>query len=148
SMIEIPIPRFGQGKPTVGKLEIDKIVSDYTGTLSCGGQLTDGVVDRLRRLKEMVTIHVVSSDSFGTAHRQLAAIALATHILKTDKHDEEKRKYVNEREPRLIAAFGNVRNDALMLKTVRDAGGLAVAVDNGEGCAIEALQNAHILIVG
>jgi len=47
-----------------------------------------------------------------------------------------------------IAAFGNGRNDALMLKAVKDAGGLAIAVDNGEGCAVEALQNAHIFIVG
>lgn len=35
-----------------------------------------------------------------------------------------------------------------MLKAVKDAGGLAVAVDNGEGCAPEAMQNAHIFIVG
>ncbi len=105
-------------------------------------------MDRLRRLKEVVEVHVVSSDSFGTAHQQLAAIPLKPHILKGEKHDEEKRQYVEKREPGLVAAFGNGRNDALMLKTVRDAGGLAVAVDNGEGCAVEALLNAHILIVG
>ena len=67
-------------------------------------------------------------------------------MLETSEHDEEKRLYVSSREPQRIAAFGNGRNDALMLRTIRDAGGLAIAVDNGEGCAIEALQSAHIFI--
>ncbi len=51
-------------------------------------------------------------------------------------------------EPKLVAAFGNGRNDVLMLRAVKNAGGLAVAIDNGEGCAVEALQNADIFIVG
>jgi soluble P-type ATPase len=147
-MIEILIPRFGPGRPASGKLTIAKIVTDYTGTLSCGGELTPGVKNRLRRLKALVEIHVISSDSFGTAHAELAAIPLEPHILTTSEHDEEKRKYVEAHEPKLVAAFGNGRNDALMLKTVRDAGGLAIAVDNGEGCAVQALQNADIFIVG
>jgi hypothetical protein len=31
---------------------------------------------------------------------------------------------------------------------VRDAGGLAVAVDNGEGCSVNAINNANILLHG
>jgi hypothetical protein len=31
---------------------------------------------------------------------------------------------------------------------VKEAGGLAIAVDNGEGCAIDALLNANLFIVG
>lgn len=142
-MIEIDIPRFGPGK-----ISIKRIVTDYTRTLSCGGELTPGVKGRLRRLRKLVEIHVVTSDSFGTAAKELSVIPLDPHILATREHDEEKRQYVSAHEPQLIAAFGNGRNDALMLKAVKDAGGLAIAVDNGEGCAVEAVQNAHILIVG
>jgi soluble P-type ATPase len=147
-MVEISIPRFGPGRSPSDKLVIKTIVSDYTGTLSCGGRLTRGVEDRLRRLKAYLDIHVVSSDSFGTAQGQLAAIPLEPYILRTDKHDEEKREYVQSREPSTIAAFGNGKNDALMLEAVKTAGGLAIAVDNGEGCAFEAMQNAHIFITG
>jgi hypothetical protein len=35
-----------------------------------------------------------------------------------------------------------------MLQTVKEVGGLSVAVDNGEGCAVEALQSAQIFIIG
>lgn len=147
-MIEITIPRFGVERPPSGKIVIGRIVSDYRGTLSCGGKLTPGAAERLRRLRAVVDIDVVSSDSFGTARDELAVIPLEPHILETGEHDEEKRLYVSSHEPQRIAAFGNGRNDARMLKTVRDAGGLAIAVDNGEGCAVEALVSAHIFITG
>jgi soluble P-type ATPase len=91
---------------------------------------------------------VVSSDSFGIAQGQLATIPLEPYILRTDQHDEEKRAYVQSRGLGTIVAFGNGRNDALMLKAIKDAGGLAIAVDNGEVCAYEAMQNAHIFVVG
>jgi soluble P-type ATPase len=147
-MIEISIPRFGIVKPPSGKLLISRIVSDYTGTLSCGGKLTPGVAERLRKLEALVDIDVVSSDSFGTAHDELRVIPLEPHILRTNEHDEEKRLYVISHDPQTIAAFGNGRNDALMLQTVKEVGGLSVAVDNGEGCAVEALQSAQIFIIG
>ena len=35
-----------------------------------------------------------------------------------------------------------------MLKAVKEAGGVAIAVDNGEGCAIDAILNANLLIHG
>jgi len=141
-MLEIQIPRFGSGKIVL------KTITDYTGTLSCGGRLTSGVEDRLRRLNAYLDIHVVSSDSFGTAQGQLAAIPLKPYILQTNKHAEEKRDYVASLEPNAIVAFGNGRNDALMLDAVKTAKGLAIAVDNGEGCALEAMQSAHIFVVG
>ncbi len=141
--ITISIPFFAE------PLIIRYIVTDYTGTLSCGGKLVPGVEDRLRRLKELVEIHVVSADSFGTASGQLAAIPLRPHILEQGKrHDIEKKKYLEEKELKAsqVAAFGNGNNDVLLLETVMKAGGLAIAVDNGEGCSVQAIQNANLFI--
>lgn len=142
--IKISIPYFAE------PLIITRILTDYTGTLSCGGKLIPGVQDRLRRLKELVEIHVISADSFGTASGQLAAIPLKPHILEQGKkHDIEKQKYIEEKglDPSHVAAFGNGNNDVLLLKTVNQAGGLAIAVDNGEGCSVQAIQNASLFIV-
>jgi len=44
--------------------------------------------------------------------------------------------------------FGNGRNDRLWLEEVKNGGGLAIAVDVGEGCAVEAINNAHVFISG
>lgn len=65
-----------------------------------------------------------------------------------NKHDVEKQNYVEKFDLKHVAAFGNGNNDRLLLKTVKEGGGLAVAVDNGEGCAIDALLNANLFIVG
>jgi soluble P-type ATPase len=138
--IRIEIPHFKD-------FNIKHIVTDYTGTLSLGGRLSRGVEDRLRRLKELVEITVISADSFGTAAGQLASIPLTPAILRQGSHhDKDKEAYVKGNNASQIAAFGNGNNDALMLKAVKRAGGLAIAVDNGEGCSVKTICSAHIFI--
>jgi soluble P-type ATPase len=131
-------------------LHISRIVSDYTGTLSFHGRLIPGVQDRLSRLQAFVTIDVLTADSSGTAKVQLARMPfLALQIFgESERHDVRKRAHAEKNNPSQMAAFGNGNNDVLLLKTVKEAGGLAVAVDNGEGCSVEAMQNANIFIVG
>jgi soluble P-type ATPase len=133
--------------PGFGTREIRTVVSDYTGTLSCGGRLAVGLREKLLTLQQSVDIRVISADSFGTANEELAGI-VKPDILRTNKHDAEKQDYVNTFDLKHVAAFGNGNNDRLLLKTVKEGGGLAISVDNGEGCAVEALVNAHIFIVG
>ena len=140
--IQITIPHFAQ------PLRIDHIVTDFTGTLSFRGRLATGVALRLRKLKKLVDIHVVTSDTFCRAESELAAVPLTPHILEPGKrHDIQKRNYVQKLGALRVAAFGNGNNDALMLRAVRDSGGLAIAVDNGEGCAVRTMANAHLFIV-
>jgi soluble P-type ATPase len=151
---QVSVGDFAMGKsgilieiPGLGTREIKTIVSDYTGTLSCAGRLVPGVKEKLMRLLELVDIHVVSSDSFGTAAEELAGI-VRPHILSKERHDLEKQEYVKEFDVGHVAAFGNGNNDRLLLKTVKESDGLAIAVDNGEGCAIDALTSANLFIVG
>jgi soluble P-type ATPase len=149
--IKMKIPYFLVANPDPDNtLLITRIVSDYTGTLSLGGRLIPGVEDRLKRLKEIIEhIDVLSADSFGTATGQLAGVPLTPHIYEQNEpHNVLKGKHAEENIPSQIAAFGNGNNDELLLKNVREKGGLAVAVDNGEGCSMLAMQNANIFIVG
>jgi soluble P-type ATPase len=147
--IRIKIPYFHDDDPDTTLL-ITRIVSDYTGTLSFGGRLIPGVEDRLKRLKEIVEhIDVLSADSFGTATEQLAGVPLTPKIYEqNERHNFLKGKHAAENIPIQVVAFGNGNNDELLLKTVKKAGGLAVAVDNGEGCSVHAMKNANIFIVG
>jgi soluble P-type ATPase len=140
-MIRIDIP----GR---GLCEISHVVSDYTGTHAFAGTLRPGVKARLAQLAALVQVHFLTSDTFGTAKQELADLPVTLHILDGEHHDEQKRAYVLALDPRHVAAFGNGNNDRLLLKTVRDAGGLAIAVDNGEGCAIDALLAANLVIHG
>jgi soluble P-type ATPase len=143
-MIQIDIP----GR---GALQIDWVVSDYTGTHAFAGSLRDGVKERLRRLADRVQVHVITSDTFGTARRELSDLPVTLHLLAAgESHDRQKVRYLadNGLDPARVAAFGNGNNDRLLLGTVKEAGGLAVAVDNGEGCAVDAILGASIFICG
>jgi soluble P-type ATPase len=125
-------------------------VTDYTGTHSFKGVVRRTVRTRLARLAGLVDVHVLTVDTFGTARRELARLPVELHFLNDDRsrNDKEKQRFVMKYEPKHVAAFGNGTMDRLLLKTVRDAGGLAVAVDNGEGCALDAILNANILVHG
>jgi soluble P-type ATPase len=134
--------------PGFGKVQINSILSDYTGTLAFNGKLVDGVIDRLLRLAELVDIHIVTADSFGTAEEELKGLPLICRKLKRENEDVQKQRYAQEMNPRNVASFGNGNNDRLHLKVVKEAGGLAIAVENGEGCTLEAILNAHVFVAG
>jgi len=133
--------------PGFGKRHIRIAVSDFTGTHSFGGAIEPDVKRRLRKLVTLVDLHIVTADSFGTAEKALAGIAIP-HQLRTGRHDIDKADYVSQFDLQHVAAFGNGNNDRLMLKAVKDGGGLAIAVDNGEGCAMDAMRNADLFVVG
>ena len=135
--------------PGFGSLDLEVLVTDYSGTLSCGGKMSPGVQEKLLALVELVDIHVLTSDTFGTVRAELANLPVEIEILAGDSHDVQKQDYVRSRcDPARVVALGNGVNDRLMLRAVADAGGLAVAVDNGEGCAIETLNGAHLFVRG
>jgi soluble P-type ATPase len=138
--IAIDIPGFGQRV-------IHAVVSDYTGTLSCHGKLTPGVRPLLRRLSKLVDLKIVTADTYGTAREQLRGIAVP-HMLVRKRQDVEKRDFVKRFDLKNVAALGNGNNDRLLLRAVSEAGGLTMAVDNGEGCALDALRHAHVFILG
>jgi soluble P-type ATPase len=139
--ITIEIPGFG-------KLQINAILSDYTGTLSFGGKLSPGVKDRLERLAQLIDVHVVTADTYGTAETELEGLPLICRKLEGPGEDVQKQRYAMELNPRCLASLGNGVNDRLHMKLVKEAGGLTIAVDNGEGCAHEALRHANIFVAG
>jgi len=138
--IAIDIPGFG-------KHLIRTIISDYTGTLSLHGKLTPGVRPRLLRLKEVVDLEIITADTYDMAGPQLRGIVVPNRLI-TKRHDVEKRGFAKKFDLRHVAAFGNGNNDRLMLRAVKNAGGIAIAVDNGEGCAVDALLASNIFIFG
>lgn len=139
--IDVDIP--GRGRQTVRFL-----VTDYSGTLSCGGKLTAGVQERLLRLHELLEVHVLTSDTFGTVRRELVNIPVNIEVLDAEAHDVQKQRYVEALDTVAVFAMGNGNNDRLMLGSVAKVDGIAVAVDNGEGCAVAALSAAQLHIHG
>ena len=124
------------------RLEIEHFVFDFSGTLSEDGVLLPGVREKLNELAGKVHVHVLTSDTFGKARKELEDVKCTVHILDGDDHTGQKERYVVSLGAAKVVAIGNGNNDALMLK----AAGLGIAVCFKEGCSVESLQAAKIFV--
>ena len=136
-MIEIDIPGFGTVK-------LEHLVSDFTGTLSFNGKLIPGVQDKLNILADSLSIHVLTSDTFGSAKSELKDIRCKTHILEGEYHDLQKEEYVEKLGSTSVVAFGNGNNDRKMLRVAR----IGIAVTEAEGSAVDILMAADVHVAG
>lgn len=134
-MLEIAIPG-------AESLRLDYLVADFNGTLGIDGILLPGVVDALWRLADSLDIHVVTADTYGKARDALAGLPCELVVLANGSQDLAKECYVETLGAGRCAAFGNGRNDRLMLA----AAGLGIAVTGPEGVAVEALLAARIAV--
>jgi soluble P-type ATPase len=132
-MLEIDVPGFGMVK-------LEHLVSDFTGTLSVDGLLSPGVREDLNRIARFMKIHILTADTFGKARGELEGIPCEIHILTGKDHDIQKEEFVKTLGADNVVAFGNGNNDRKMLKIAR----IGIAVSQGEGCAVDAIQAADI----
>lgn len=134
-MLKINISGFGE-------LELEHLVCDFTGTLSVDGQLLPKVDELFNELATKLTIHVVTADTFGRVHKALAECPCLITVLNGQNLDVQKESYLQALNKDRVVAIGNGANDRLILKSAR----LGIAVVEGEGCAIDAVINADILV--
>lgn len=133
-MIDIAIPGYGE-------LHLTELVCDYNGTLARDGMLLDHVRSRLPRLAKKLRIHVVTGDTFGTAHAELSGLPCAITVMPPDGQAEAKVELITNLGAHHVVAIGNGRNDRLMLA----AAALGIGVIGDEGIATEALQASDVV---
>jgi len=134
-MLELDIPGFGH-------IIIKHLVSDFTGTLSVDGKLIDGVRERLNELANTMKIHILTADTFGKAVSELQGVNCEITILTGENHDIQKEDFVKKLDAQSVMAIGNGNNDRRMLQAAKI--GVAVCLD--EGCAVDALKSADIVV--
>jgi soluble P-type ATPase len=133
-MIEIKIP----GNKI---LQLEHLVLDYNGTIAFDGALIDGVKESLTELSQMLTVHVITADTFGSVKKALEDIDCQLAVIPLDHQDVAKLEYVKNLGCEQAVSIGNGVNDRLMLK----ASALGVAVIQGEGAAFETIASADVI---
>jgi len=88
-MIEIEIPGYKT-------LKIAHLVLDYNGTLAFDGGLIDGVKASLGELSQMLTVHVITADTFGSVKKALEDIDCNLALIPLDHQDIAKLEYVKK----------------------------------------------------
>jgi soluble P-type ATPase len=124
--------------PGLGELSLAHLVLDYNGTLALDGGIAQGVAERIAALSEMMTVHVVTADTFGTVARALSGLPATVTVLGAGPEDAAKLALVRSLGAGATACLGNGRNDRLMLAEA--AVGLAIL--GREGLCRDALLAA------
>ncbi len=133
-MIKINIP----GK---NEFEIKFLILDYNGTLALDGLPLPGVKEKLVELSGTLEIHVLTSDTHGSAAQEMKNLPVILRILESEDHSREKRAYVEKTGARNVIAIGNGSNDCFMLK----AAAIGMAVIQSEGAAVKTIKNADLV---
>lgn len=117
------------------------LVLDYNGTLAVDGVVKEGVLERLKKLSEVLKIHVVTGDTHGNVKKQLAGYPCNIHIISKSNQTIEKKEYLNNLNSNETIAIGNGRNDSEMLKKA----GLGIALLQEEGLFCKTLLSADVV---
>lgn len=123
------------------KIQIEHLVLDFNGTIAINGVILEGVMERLATLSQLLRIHVLTADTYGSVDEQCAGANVSVHVIGKEKQDHEKLNFIESLGADRCVAIGNGRNDALMLSSAV----LGVAILQEEGMNTKALFASDIL---
>ncbi len=122
--------------------DIKYLVFDYNGTIAIDGKLITNVDKNLIFLSKKFEIYVITSDTNGSAAKNLKHLPLKLKILTTDNHTKEKENFINELGYKNVIAVGNGNNDSLMLKKAI----IGVCILQDEGASAKSLVNSDFVL--
>ncbi len=126
--------------PGLRELSLEHLVLDYNGTLAEDGNLLPGVAAALKALAQVLQIHVVTADTFGSAAEQLAGLPLDVIVMPEAAQTDRKLEFIKSLNADNVVAVGNGRNDRKML----EAAAIGIALIQREGSAVETLLCADV----
>jgi P-type E1-E2 ATPase len=124
--------------PGQGTLRLEHLVLDVNGTLTRGGELVEGVPERLARLEASLAVRLLSADTFGTLDEVSSLLGAPAERVSSGA---DKATVVERLGRERCAAVGNGANDAAMLA----AAALGIAVVGPEGAAGAAVRAADVV---
>lgn len=134
-MIEIIIPGRGE-------FRFEHLVLDLNGTVALDGNIIEGVPERLKVLRELVDIVLITADTRGMAQELKQSLRIKIHKVDPGDEQAQKLKLVQELGKESTVCIGNGSNDASMLKESI----IGICVLGAEGTSSEAVTNCDLVI--
>ncbi len=134
-MIQVDIP----GR---GSLRLNHLVLDVNGTIAKDGRLLDKVAKPLAALRDRVTIHLLTADTYGRQDNIDLMLGLKAVRIPPGDEGRQKAEYVQRLGAETVLAIGQGANDAEMLQ----AAGVGVAILGDEGLAVSTLHSADLVM--
>ena len=124
-------------------LEIENLLLDFNGTLAQGGAISEETKALLKQLAVLFNIFVATADTRGNAAAECEGLPVKLLELPAKMpEDRAKLQLLEELGGENTAAFGNGRNDALMLGRAA----LGVCVLGREGAHKMAVAAAQVMV--
>jgi soluble P-type ATPase len=123
-------------------LVLKNLVLDLNGTLSVDGILVEGVESRIALLKKDLEIYLLTSDTLGCGSTIAEELGITVIKVGSEHGGQDKLDFLNTVGPEETIVIGNGFNDRLVLEHAA----LSIAVIGGEGCCVQALQQADIVV--
>jgi P-type E1-E2 ATPase len=130
------------GVPGYRTLIIENVVMDFNGTIAVDGHMKDSVKERIMRLSGQYQVYVITSDTQGTAAKELDGLPVTLKIFDNANAGECKRQIVEELGGDRCACVGNGNNDRFMFRKAA----LSIAVLETEGLYAPILSDADLLV--
>jgi P-type E1-E2 ATPase len=134
-LIEVTIP----GR---GGYRFEHLVLDLNGTIALDGSIIEGVPERLRLLRDLIDIIIVTADTRGKAQELEQDLRVKIHKVYPGDEQSQKFKVVQELGKETTVSVGNGSNDIFMLKESI----LGICVLGAEGTSSEAMANSDLVI--
>jgi soluble P-type ATPase len=131
-------PMLRVAVPGGDDLALEHLLLDMNGTLTDRGGLIDGVAERMARVREVLAVHLLTADTFGTAGEVAAGLGVEWRRVE---QGADKRRFLEALGHDRCVAVGNGANDVPMLR----AAALGIALLGPEGTSADALGAADVV---
>lgn len=128
--------------PGWGRVEIKYLVFDFNGTLATDGKLSPATREQLTKLSEVAEIHVLTADTYGSAHQECAGLNLMINTFPGAHGAEGKANVVQKLGPAQTLCVGNGRSDVLMAEICA----ISVGIIGPEGANGQLLAKCDIVV--
>jgi len=128
--------------PGRGEFVFSCLILDMNGTVSTDGALIPGVKWRIKKLKEILDIYLITADTFGSALDASADLGIELAVISPIDGGRDKFDFLKQKGSSESIAIGNGFNDVEMLREA----GLSIVVMGNEGCSVQALNAAMIAV--
>lgn len=118
---------------------VKNAVFDFNGTLATDGKLPEHVIGLIEKIKKDAAVSILTADTYGTVRMECEGLGVQ---IRTIGSGSEKRSFLRSLGASNTVCIGNGRNDIGMF----EESVLSIAVIGEEGCAVEALAAADIVV--